>query len=307
MNSKSVVGISLAACVSVWGCGDNGGGGRERDSGSGSRDSGVTVTDAFTPTGSTDSGASTFPDAFVVTTDSGGPVDAGSAEDAPFLGDAAFDDAFVPTDAGSPRCGAGVGGGGGVVCGADTECCGGCYCASTGECEPSVCSSFADGGTGEFGCIVGSPGACPAGQYCAGGLFGSACGTFGSCQAAGGFGCGSGGEGDFPVCGCDGADYASVCAAHLAGTEVATFGACTPATANDAGPSTGSNFFSCGPSMCDRRSQYCQTGGFTGGACVPYPEECTATPSCESCFGVPGGGDSGCSGNAASGIYLSGF
>lgn len=107
----------------------------------------------------------------------------------------------------------------------------------------------------------------------------------GTCEA--GFGCWNTETLDCterPVCGCDGALYASRCEALEAGTWVG------PASECETPPER----FPCVSEFCDLESEYCEVTNFitnplgscpldepyTTGRCVPLPEDCSATASC---------------------------
>ena len=89
-----------------------------------------------------------------------------------------------------------------------------------------------------------------------------------------------------PSCGCDAVLYDSACAANMAGTDVG------PASECEAPVGT----FACGQLYCDGTTRFCERDLIDAGdperyTCMPFPEACGDTPSCdclEICFGGPG-------------------
>jgi len=84
-----------------------------------------------------------------------------------------------------------------------------------------------------------------------------------------------------PVCGCDGRVYSNACYANAAGVDVSEFNRCPPPD----------GYFQCGASFCHHGSQYClrTLSGIPGGRatynCLPLPQGCSPTPSCD-CIGA---------------------
>lgn len=100
-----------------------------------------------------------------------------------------------------------------------------------------------------------------------------------------------------PVCGCDGAVYASSCTAFHGGTDLDAKGGCTAAPGH----------FRCGYDQCETASEYCRhTPGSGGGAdtyaCAAVPLACAGAPSC-SCLRGESCGDM-CTGDPATGLTL---
>lgn len=77
------------------------------------------------------------------------------------------------------------------------------------------------------------------------------------------------------TCGCDGEIYDSVCDAAAAGVNTGLYAnSCVPAQ----------DLFACGYRLCQRGAEYCHQELEVEATCLPLPEACMGTATCDACF-----------------------